>query len=237
MKVGRITAVLAAALFCAAFSVRAAQAQDVSPWLPGKLTGSFAVASDYLFGGITQTHHNATAQGSLDWDTGTGVHLQTFASGVNFGDERTMEMELQGRYHGAAGKFEYDAAFIYFWYPGGLKARNHDFWVIYVQGAYDFGVAKVTTNAYFPDVYGRIRESAYFITQVKVPITPSFDLRADGGYFIRPNGQKNVTDWNIGGTWKIPKWFDLDLRYYGCDARFAGNLADNRVIVKVTRSF
>ena len=55
--------------------------------------------------------------------------------------------------------------------------------------------------------------------------------------FIRPNGQKNVTDWNIGGTWKIPKWFDLDLRYYGCDARFAGNLADNRLIVKITRSF
>jgi len=204
--------------------------------LPGHLSGSFSLASDYLFGGFTQTRHRPVPQGSLDWDTGTGVHLQTFVSRVYFNDRREAEVDLQGRYHAEVGNFSADAAFIYFWYPGGPSSANHDFWVVYGQFAYDFGFAKLTTNAYFPDTFGRIRESAYVIGSFKVPVTPRFDLRIDSGHFIRP-GLKNVTDWNAGGTWKIPGWFDLDLRYYGSDAEFAGDLAEDRLIVKVTRSF
>lgn len=225
-----------AAMLCASGP---APAQDLAAFndvLPGTLSGSFSLASDYLFGGITQTRHRPVPQGSLDWDTGTGLHLQTFVSRVYFNDKREAEVDLQARYHVDAGNFSYDAAFIYFWYAGGPESANHDFWVVYGQAAYDFGVAKLTTSVYFPDVFGRIRESAYVITSLKVPVGPRFDVGVNTGYFVRP-GLKNVTDWNIGGTWKIPKWFDFDLRYYGSDAEFMGNLADNRLIVKVTRSF
>lgn len=233
MKLGWTIGAMAA-LLCAAAPVRA---EDATSWFPGKLTGSVSLASDYLFGGITQTRHRPVPQGSLDWDTGTGVHLQTFVSRVYFNDKREAEVELQGRYHAEVGNFSTDAAFIYFWYAGGPPSANHDFWVLYSQAAYDFGFARVASTAYFPDTFGRIRKSAYFITSVKVPVGPKFDIRVDSGHFIRPGRLKNVTDWNVGGTWKIPGWVDLDLRYYGSDAGFMGALADNRLIAKVTRNF
>ncbi len=47
----------------------------------------------------------------------------------------------------------------------------------------------------------------------------------------------HFADWNIGGTLNIPEWFSLDLRYYDSDLHSAGNLADDRFVVKISRAF
>ena len=80
-------------LLAAAFGISApAYAQDSA--LPGTFTGNVAIATDYMFRGISQSFNNAVVQGGLDWDTGAGFHFGTWGSAVNFGDGNAATMEL-----------------------------------------------------------------------------------------------------------------------------------------------
>ena len=223
----------------AAFTAAPAWAEFSIGELPGKFTGNVALVSDYMFGGISETNNNAAVQGGFDWDSGMGIGTSVFVSTINFRDNNlsTTEFNLSAHYGGTFGHFSYEGGVHYFWYPGVPAVNNYDFWAPYGKVGYDFGFAKIETNIFMPDTFHQLGNAAYFLNTLTVPIIKQFKIEANFGHFLRPKGGKNLTDWNVGGILKVFNWFDLDVRYYDSDIKFLGNLADSRIVVKVSRSF
>lgn len=214
----------------------AAHAQDSA--LPGTFTGNVALTSDYVFRGVTQTLQDPAIQGGLDWDSGAGFYVGTWASSIEFGDDASMELDLYGGYRGTIDNFSYDVGFLYYAYPG-ASASGYEFWEVYGKAGYNFGPAALTLGVnYTPDNFGPANndQSIYYSSLLSVPVGDMFTLSAGADYSAL-EGVKNYADWNIGGTINIPEWFSLDLRYYDTDLHSAGNLADDRFVVKISRAF
>ena len=226
-------------LLAAAFGV-SAPAFAADSELPGTFTGNVAIATDYMFRGISQSFNNAVVQGGLDWDTGAGFHFGTWGSAVNFGDGNaaTMELDLYGGYGGTIDNFSYDVGGIYYWYPGSPKALGYNLWEVYGKMGYNFGVATAGISVnYTPDNFGNLGDALYYATTLAIPLGDMFAISAGAGYLDQSRGAKSLTDWNVGGTFKIPGWFDTDVRYYDSDIKVAGRFADDRIVVKFSRAF
>lgn len=228
--VGLLGAVLTAA---APF---AAHAQDSA--LPGTFTGNVAIVSDYIYRGGSQTLQDPAIQGGLDWDSGAGVYIGTWASSIEFGDDASMELDLYGGYRGAIDNFTYDVGFLYYAYPAS-SAPGYDFWEVYAKAGYNFGAVAATVGInYSPDFFGPTNndQSIYYSGVLSAPIGEMFAISAGVGYSAL-EGVKNYSDWNIGGTFNVPEWFSLDLRYYDSDLASGGALYDDRFVVKISRAF
>lgn len=91
--------------------------------------------------------------------------------------------------------------------------------------------------AYTPDNFGATGDATYFNAVLNVPVLDILSLSAGAGYNLPTGGLKRQTDWNVGSTLKVYNWFDIDARYYDSDIRYAGNLANDRFVVKISRAF
>jgi uncharacterized protein (TIGR02001 family) len=236
------TAVFVAALSLAPLAAFAEDAPPPAPtsWFPGTLTGNIALTNDYIFRGVTQTNHNPAVQGGLDWDTGAGFHFGTWASAVNFNDGNgaTEELDLYGGYAGKIDNFTYDVGGIFYWYPGSPTPLHYDYWEAYGKAGYDFGVAALGLGVnYTPENFGKTGDATYFSSTVTVPIIPELSFSVGADYYLLTRGIKDYTDWNLGATFHVPTWFDIDVRYYNTDAHYLGRLADDRFVVNVKRTF
>ena len=214
----------------------AAAAQDSA--MPGTFTGNVAIVSDYVFRGVTQSNQDPAVQGGLDWDSGAGFYVGTWASSIEFGDDASIELDMYAGYRGAVDNFTYDVGFLYYAYPA-ASASGYDFWEVYGKAGYNFGPMTATVGInYTPDNFGITNndQSIYYSAVLSAPIGDMFAISAGAGYSAL-EGVKNYTDWNIGGTLNVPEWFSLDLRYYDSDLRSAGGFADDRFVVKISRAF
>ena len=220
-----------------------AVAQD-DDWLPGTFTGNVALTNDYVFRGFTQTEEKAAIQGGLDWDSGHGVYLGTWASNIQFGipGEGSMELEAFGGYRGSIGKFTYDIGAVGNFYPGSNKALDYQWWEATGKVGYDFGFAAVSAGiAYTPDFFGGLDDSYYYSGKVTVPLPVGIDgLSVDGtiGRQDLKTPFMDVTDYSVGITYAM-KWFTTDVRYINTDSPKAlcAKICDGRVVVKISRSF
>ncbi|WP_267378963.1 TorF family putative porin [Sphingomonas sp. GC_Shp_6] len=143
-------------LGCVGFALAAqASAQDTAPPPPLKLTGSVTLVSDYRFRGLTQTDGSPAVQGTLNLNHSSGLYVGTFVSNID-GTGTTpalagygqTEIDLYGGYthsfHGAT----FDGGLLYYYYPGGLKGQNTDYFEPYASLGYTIGpiAAKVGAN-------------------------------------------------------------------------------------------
>lgn len=235
MKSGLLAAALSLSIPVAAFADEA----PASP-MPGTLTGNIALTNDYIFRGVTQTNHNAAVQGGLDWDTGMGFHFGTWASSVNFSDKNaaTTELDLYGGYAGKIENFTYDVGGVYYWYPGAPTKLSYDYWEAYAKGGYDFGIAALTLGVnYSPENFGKTGAATYLSSLVSVPAGTMLTFSVGADYYMLTKGIKDYSDWNLGATFHVPSWFDVDARYYNTDAHYLGRLADDRFVVSIKRTF
>jgi len=118
MKKTILSASVAALLAVSAIS---AMAED-APASP--LSFNVGVTSDYVFRGISQTHHDPALQGGIDYAFSNGFYVGTWASTINWvkdgygkGD---FELDIYGGYKGvfADPDWTYDVGFITYNYPG-----------------------------------------------------------------------------------------------------------------------
>ncbi len=251
MELGVNKSVIGAMVSAIAFGAPAVAAdQDATQgWLPGSLTGNVALTSDYVFRGISQTNNGVAAQGGLDWDTGAGIHVGTWASSLNLndGNQATTEVDLYGGYAGKIGdKLSYDVGFIYYWYPGAAKALDYDVWEVYAKTGYDFGPLAVSLGVnYTPDNSGGTDRQAWYLSSgITVPVTKTLSISGGVDYYAR-KPFANYTDWNVGAKLNVNNWFNIDARYYdtnikgGCVVPIPGgkNLCVSKAVVTVSRSF
>ena len=101
-----------------------------------ELSANLAIASNYVWRGMTQTANSPAVQGGLDLGY-KGFYLGTWGSNVEFGDtSNNLEADFYAGYAGEIGGFGYDIGYIYYAYPNESDAFNFD--EAYVGLSYDF---------------------------------------------------------------------------------------------------
>ncbi|MGN6375248.1 MAG: TorF family putative porin [Sphingomonas sp.] len=126
-----------------------AWAQDTAPPKPITVTGGVTLISDYRFRGLTQTDGGPAAQATINVNSSTGLYVGTWVSTIDGGDDGSTpaltgygdaEVDLYGGYTKTLSNgFGFDAGLLYYYYPGGDKGLNTDFFEPYASISYTLG--------------------------------------------------------------------------------------------------
>lgn len=185
----------------------------------GEVSTNIAVASDYVWRGVSQTGYGAAVSGGIDYEDESGFYAGTWLSNTSFGSN---EMDLYLGYGGAAGDFGYSATFNYYAYP---SAEDSNF----AEVLFDFSYS-VLSFGFSTTVLSDVDEPGLFVEgDLHYYIGASFDLGNDwslgatyGFYDFDSDGEAEVGDVSYG-------YFQVDLgKSYGDwgDIGVSASLAD-----------
>ncbi len=211
----------------------AAYAQEESPHVAA---GSVALATDYLFRGISQTDNSPSVQGSLEYNyTPWGIYLGAWASNV---DTVVSDGEIEiDWYGGFRGEFSdtgigWDVGAIYFHYPGDDLEPEKDFVEPKAGLSYKFeGVplepAAAATIYYSPDFYLETGDAVYVDGSLGLSLPYELGLGFHVGYQYAEGfddiGDGDYIDWRVGLSREV-LGFGLDVSYWNAEnaASFCG---------------
>ena len=251
-------AVLFTAIFGVPFTEAAMRERvGVGFLIPENISASVALATDYPFRGISQTDEDPAIQGSFDYKHPSGFHLGVWASNVDeVVSEGNIEIDFSGGYTRELFKnFNMALSVIYYFYPSGGDGPERD----YVEGLlalkYAFSdnplIPKVGVSYnYSPEFYGEDGAGHHILGTLQLTLPYEFGLSGRIGFQDvkgdATTGSGTGEDagsgfdylyWRIGFS-KNLKGFDLDLSYWDTDeTEFLGELADDRVVFTISRSF
>jgi len=225
-----------------------------------EFSGNVALATDYVFRGISQTDNQVAIQGGFDYVHESGIYAGTWASNVdpsffnpaspsnpNGGNDPQIEHDMYIGYSSElANGIGYDVGFLYYSYPGFNDANTNE---IYLKGSYkDFSASINYSDEldFLPST-----ESAWYIAggyDMKLPA--DFGLSFHVGYNFgdafdvaistpfKYGFRDSYTDWSVGLT-KSLMGIDLGLTYTDnnidnndCNL----NICDSKFVFSVSKS-
>ncbi|MDQ3565181.1 MAG: TorF family putative porin [Pseudomonadota bacterium] len=203
----------------------AAFAQEESPHVAA---GSVALATDYLFRGISQTDNSPSVQGSLEYNyTPWGIYLGAWASNV---DNATSDGEIEiDWYGGFRGEFSdtgigWDLGAIYYHYPGDDERLAQPLEADYVEAkaglSYKFlGVpfepATSATVYWSPDYYRETGDAVYLDGSLGLSLPYGLGLGFHVGY-QDVDDLGDYIDWRVGLSREV-LGFGLDVSYWNAE--------------------
>lgn len=215
-----------AALILSASTAGVASAQDV--------TGNIALASDYIFRGVTQTDNGPAISGGFDFAE-DGFYIGVWGSSVDFNDATTMELDLYAGYTLSAGGFDFDFGAIYYGYPDSPSAGgDQNFYEVYTGIARDLGgVSWDAKLSYSPDFYLETGSAYYIETGLGTELTEglSIDARIGASRFDDVPAA-DYEDYQIGISGTIFETVGWDIRYH--DLSDGG---DDSFVISFSQSF
>lgn len=218
-----------AALLAVAASVIATPAIAEGEW-----SGNVALTSNYVYRGVTQTDDAPMVQGGFDYASDS-FYVGTWASGVDFGDGTSTEIDFYGGWTPTVGQFALDIGAIYYYYPDAPDDPEQNFLEVYAGGSTtlaDF-VEVGASFAYSPDFYLESGNSLYSNFSAGIPLGESFGLDASVGFSdFYDSGNDSYTDYSIGLTTSL-EGFDFDFRLIDTSG-LDGN--DESFVVTVSRA-
>lgn len=139
---------------CLAASAAPALAQDAAEPTPAiTVTGAVTGITDYRFRGLTQTNEDPAIQGTINVNHSSGLYVGTWASSIDGGCDGSTpaltcyggaEVDLYGGFTKTLPSgFGFDVGLLYYYYPGGSKGVNTDFFEPYASVNYTAGPANV----------------------------------------------------------------------------------------------
>mmetsp|Transcript_19968 Transcript_19968/g.51830 ORF Transcript_19968/g.51830 Transcript_19968/m.51830 type:complete len:223 (-) Transcript_19968:10-678(-) len=213
---------LALAMMAGAFTAPAALAE-------GEFSGNVALTTDYVWRGISQNNENPAIQGGFDYANG-GFYAGTWASIVDFGGAN-MELDLYGGFAGETeGGLTWDVGVIGYIYP---DTDDLDFLEVYGGLGYTFDAVTVGGYLYLdPD-----NETAYVDFSAGFSATETLGFDASVGSYLDggDNFVEEYTNYSVGATLST-EYVDFDLRFWGNDSDSNAGVADERVVLTVSRS-
>jgi len=100
-----------------------------------EVTANAAIASNYIWRGVTQTTDQAAGQGGIDWGHSSGLYAGTWVSNVDFsGLGDGYEMDVYAGFGGEIGSFGYDLGVVTYQYP---VTPNFNFTEAYLSGTFN----------------------------------------------------------------------------------------------------
>ena len=132
-----------------------------------------AVASDYMYRGVSLSEHRPTAHASIDVERNGFYGDVQFAS-VSLPNDPAVEITLAGGYRWKLAGIKFDLGAYDFDYPGQTltgPAANLDYWEYDLEASHRFNDVDIqATLAYSPNVSGTGAWGAYVEGQVTVDL-------------------------------------------------------------------
>ena len=229
-----------------------------------EISGNVALASDYVFRGISQTDNQMALQGGFDYEHESGLYIGTWASNVDStffddnGKDPQLEVDLYAGYSGSLTEsIGYDLGYLRYQYPGASSVGTNEW---YGSGSYStdgYGDFSLKIN-YSPDLnFLPSNQSAWYVktsiehtlpwydigisTHIGHNFGDAFDLSASD-YAKGDTGFTDAyTDWSIG----ISKNFfgaDFGLTYTDNnmdkpDCPSGADYCDKHFVASISKSF
>lgn len=198
-----------------------------------------AVASDYIYRGVSLSERKPTVRSSIDVESHGFYGFVQFAS-VSLPNSPAAELSLTGGYRWKFAEIDFDIGANYFYYPGQMLAdgaANLNYWEYSLLATHSFenvgfkdsDLELKGTMAYSPDVSGTGARGAYLEGQVKYEFPAvtlwkriDWSLIASAGYWRFGNtspGQggfplPSYTNWRVGLAFELNDHVKLDLSYF-----------------------
>ena len=218
----------------AVLAVAASVAATPAVMAEGEFSGNVAITSDYVYRGVTQTDGAPTVSGGFDWASDS-FYVGTWASGVDFGDGTSTEIDFYGGWTPTVGQVDLDIGLIYYLYPDAPDDPEQNFVEFYAGGSTTFGIVDLGASyAYSPEFYGETGAAGYTNFSAGVPLGENFGVDASVGFSdFYDEGGDSYTDYSIGVTTSLEDYVDLDFRYIDTEG-LDGN--SEAFVVTVSRS-
>jgi uncharacterized protein (TIGR02001 family) len=180
--------------------------------LPGgfTLSGLGAVASDYLFRGISQTRNNWAFQGTVDLEHESGVYVGAFLTNAKFlaspWNDARQELDLLAGYRFAVAGVKLDVGYIAYLYPGQDKAPGgqlNEYQEVGIKASYTIDPVKLQAAFFYsPNFFGRSGDGYYVEGGADVTLPFGFTAIGRLGYqWIERNAFFGTPDylwWAVG---------------------------------------
>ena len=118
-------AVTAAPAFAADMPVKGVRAIAPPPPPAWDIAFGAAIASDYVWRGITQSNHKPAVAAYFEPRYNINKDLQLYAglggASISFPNRAAAEIDIYGGIRPTWGKFAFDFGVWYYWYPGGQE--------------------------------------------------------------------------------------------------------------------
>jgi uncharacterized protein (TIGR02001 family) len=118
-------AVTAAPAFAADMPVKGVRAIAPPPPPAWDIAFGSAVASDYIWRGVTQSNHNPSVAAYFEPRYNVNKDLQLYAglggASISFPNRAAAEVDFYAGFRPTFGKFAFDIGVWYYWYPGGQE--------------------------------------------------------------------------------------------------------------------
>lgn len=193
------------------------------------ISGNVALASNYVWRGMTQTKDDPTIQGTVILDY-KGFYLGSTAANIKIeGIDASVELDAFGGYTAEMYGIGYDAGVAYYTYPSSSKEAN--FAEVYLGLSKDFEIAKIGAKFYRGvKTHDTLVSNAWETSlSVPMPLSVSFDALygdyADYGNY-----------YSVGFSKSINKAVKLTLSYTGIN-REAGAIDENNIVAMMSIGF
>lgn len=192
-------------------------AEEAAPASP--LSFNVGVVSDYLFRGISQTHHKPALQGGVDYAFSNGFYVGAWASTITWVKDwigkGSTELDVYGGYKGSINEdVGYDIGYITYNYPSKGAAiptvlANPNTQELHFGMNYKWLSFKdsYTTSEHFVGWYGgpllnqNTRGSNYFEVNANYDLGDGWTLLGHAGHQkVKSLGAASYTDWNFGAS-------------------------------------
>ena len=245
-----------AAAFAVSFGAFAAATTPASafeiPEAGLTVTATPAVASDYLFRGVSQTRNRPALQLTLDVEHESGFYVGAFGSNVAFpGTNARQELDgLVGYRFGFAG-LKFDLGAIYYSYPGYDKPSGGTdlaYWEFAAKVAYEVPATPVKLLAgyyYSPEFTGEMGNAHYGEIGADVTLPYDFTLSGRAGYqWIEKNidgKSPDYANWSVSVSRELVAGLTLSVGYYDTDIKksdpYNYKYVRSRAMVMLSRAF
>lgn len=190
-------------------------------------TGNVAVATDYVFRGVSQTQERPAIQGGFDAAFDSGFFAGIWASNVNFGTDSSAEMDYYGGYSGSFGcsSCSYKVGYYYYDYDGDPQLDYQELAASVTYGGLTVGLnysweyfGEGTTDAIGDEVEYFYPYANYTYAlpwwDMSLALHVGQNLMSDDGVFEPDEDQ--YTDWSVGlsRTFTEIGGITLGLTYY-----------------------
>jgi len=198
-----------------------------------------AVASDYVFRGVSQTESDPAVSAGVDVTQGL-FYAGAWAGNVAFaGDADTdAEIDLYAGVRPEFAGFNWDFGVVSYFYANQPDGADYDY--VELKAATSRAVGPATLGAvlyYSPDFFGASEDEATY-AEINAAISPAdrWTLSAAlGRQWV--SSDFDYTTWNLGAAYQLTDNLALDLRYFDTDEHDFGDAYDSRAVVSLKAFF
>jgi uncharacterized protein (TIGR02001 family) len=225
--------------------------KSVKPTKFGELTGTFALATDYMFRGVSLSNNLPAVQGGLTYTIlKPGIYFNLWSSSTDvpvpqFNERATIEIDTAiGITNNFTDNFSYNVNLLRYNYP---KATSLEYNELITKWAYEISAVTLTAEIdYSNNVFNSSKSGTYYNGRIDIAIPEKYlfcinAVTASGsfGHYSLPRsaGLNSYNDYFLGIAKEI-SIYTLALQWTGTNGQYhAGTLDDNRFVGIVTASF